>query len=330
MAGRYRILKPLGIGGMGTVYLAQDSVLNEETVAIKILHGDYVRDQKHTQRFLREVQLMRRVNHANVVRTFDVGSDDDIVYFTMEFVPGRPLDEIIEQRDLQRNQLPKLICNICSGLQAIHEAGIIHRDLKPGNILVTNDYGAKIADFGVARPEASDLTAHNEIIGSSSYMAPEVWLGNQLTASVDLYSLGIILYEICTGDRPYKGDSAAILMRLHLDRDPVPPKSLNPSIPLWLNKLVLKLLAKSPLDRPKTAQEIVDYVNLQADRSVFLEAEDAMVPDSPAGEAVSQTFIATLEEISKKATQTELPAVLGGQPKKRERKPTLFQRLLGK
>lgn len=263
IASRYTVEKSLGSGGMGAVYLAQDSYVNGDLVAIKILHPDLVVDAKQSQRFMREVQLMRKVDHANVVRTYDVGSDGELVFFTMEYVPGRSLEDFIEGQNFPKEKIPQLIMGVAAGLEAIHKANIIHRDLKPANILVLENFQPKITDFGVARPEYSELTAHNEIIGSALYIAPEVWLGTKLTSSVDLYSFGVVLYELTTGTLPFDGDSPASLMRMHLEFKPTPPKEINPEIPVWLNKLILNLLAKTAEDRPRDAAEVIDYVEAQ-------------------------------------------------------------------
>lgn len=299
VAGRYRIEKTLGTGGMGSVYLAADEVLDGEKVAIKILHPDLIGEERQTQRFLREVQLMRRVNHPNVVRTFDFGTDDSAVYFTMEYVPGQPLEDMIQSQDLPLEAIPHLIEQICLGLEAIHAANIIHRDLKPANIIVLDDGTAKITDFGVARPEYSNLTAHNEIIGSALYIAPEVWLGTELTHRVDLYSLGVLLYELTTGVLPFEGDSTAALMRLHLEYEPPPPKSLNADIPVWLNKLILRLISKPAHDRPEDARAVIEYVAKQTRQrpsstssELFVEAlENRAKEHVKSGRAKKQTRV---------------------------------------
>lgn len=299
IAGRYEIEACLGSGGMGSVYSARDSVLNGEKVAIKVLHPDLIADQKQTQRFLREVQLMRRVSHKNVVRTFDVGSDiNDVVYFTMEFVPGRPLEDFIQEQNFPRDSLAMLIIQVCEGLDAIHKAGIIHRDLKPANIMVLQDGSIKITDFGVARPEYSDLTAHNEIIGSALYIAPEIWLGTKLTGSVDLYSLGVLLYELTTGILPFDGDSPAALMRMHLEFEPPAPKDLNASLPPWLNKLILNLLRKSAAERPRDAREVIEYVRMQI-----------QAPEK--GDAESGDFMNRLEELNRRAAPRQQESASG-------------------
>lgn len=275
------------------MYLATDRVLGDERVAIKILHSGYVNDDVQRARFLREVQLMRKVNHKNVVRTFDVGVDGDRFYFTMEFVPGTPLDQLIGTGGIDRSKLASYTIQMCEALQAIHKAGVIHRDLKPGNILVLDDGTLRLADFGVARPEVSNLTQHDEIIGSVCYIAPEVWLGKPVTPSADLYALGIILYELATGQVPFDGESPAVLMRAHLDRQAVPPKELNPSTPTWFSKLVVRLLAKDPNARPRDAREVLDYVRLHSEN---------YSPEQSGAHAAVQPFIQQLENKSRALT----------------------------
>ncbi|MCC6954007.1 MAG: protein kinase [Deltaproteobacteria bacterium] len=294
LGGRFRVVRPIGTGGMGSVYLAHDEVLEGDPVAVKVLHPELVTDERQMQRFMREVQLMKRVDHPNVVRTFDVGAEGDIVYFTMEYVPGKPLEDYVEDSSFPLANVPKVILQICEGLDAIHRAGVIHRDLKPANVMVLDDGTAKITDFGVARPEYSNLTAHNEIVGSALYISPEVWLGTKMTPSIDLYSLGVMLYELTTGILPFEGDTPAALMRMHLEHKPPEPKSLNKKIPPWLNKLIMKLLEKSALDRPKDARDVIEIVQLNTGGSAAPELEA-----KPVGQ--STEFIDRLEELSAQA-----------------------------
>ena len=260
ISNRYEIVKKLGAGGMGAVYLAQDRVLENAQVAIKILHSEFGKDNDLAKRFLREVALMNKVNHPNVVRTFDVGRDNSLIYFTMEFVQGTPLDNIARKSALDLNMVVQITQQVCAALQAIHAAEIVHRDLKPANIILLDDKTIKLTDFGVARSKGSNLTQHDEIIGSVEYMAPEVWLGKELSAATDFYSLGVILYELVTGKVPFESEQPATMMWLHVKRPPQPPKSLRPELPNWLNHLILKLLSKSPADRPKNAGEIIAHV----------------------------------------------------------------------
>lgn len=258
ISNRYVIQSCLGVGGMGCVYLAQDTVLEGSLIAVKVLHSEISQDDAQSKRFLREVQLMRSVNNPYVVRTFDVGLDGDILYYTMEFVSGQSLTALMKDEKLPFEQLSEIIYKVCLGLQAVHEKEIIHRDLKPANIMVLDDFQVKITDFGVAKTKGSNLTQHDEIIGSVNYIAPEVWLGKPLTHSVDLYGLGIILFELLVGKVPFEDDEPATMMWYHVKQPPVSPKSLRESIPNWLNQITVKLLAKNPEDRPRSAKEVAE------------------------------------------------------------------------
>lgn len=300
---RYVIERLLGSGGMGAVYLVADRVLGDERVALKVLHAQFTFDQRYTQRFLREVQLMRRVSHANIVRTFEVGTDGDIVYFTMEYAAGVSLLDLMEKRDLKAVELRDFIIQVCEGLQAIHDAGIIHRDMKPENIIFLPDGTVKITDFGVARPENSDLTAHNEVVGSSFYIAPEIWLGDPVTSATDLYSIGVVLYELSTGELPFAGKTPQAQMRCHLYQKPLPPRELDKNVPLWLNKLILHLLEKNPQSRPKSARAVIetlkqlhidDYSNAEKTKPWSKRENEKNIP---------HLFLDQLEQKSQRLTQ---------------------------
>ncbi|MCB0343536.1 MAG: serine/threonine protein kinase [Bdellovibrionales bacterium] len=314
IAGRYEIVKPLGTGGMGSVYLARDRILGSEEVAVKILHRQFAYDTKYTQRFLREVQLMRRVNHNNVIRTYDVGADGDIVYFSMELIRGTSLLSVMENGSLSIDQLLDLVVQICEGLEAIHNANIIHRDLKPENVMYLRDGSIKIADFGVARPEQSQLTEHNEVIGSAAYMAPEIWLGEGISSKIDLYSLGIIMYELFSGVLPFDAETPALAMRMHLDRTPTPPNQHNPELPRWLNRLILRLLEKSPNHRPTSAREIIEYIKNSRERSKKAGKN---------GMSSSHAFLKQLEATTRKATD-DAPTATARRGSSKMRRPLSF------
>lgn len=256
IADRYEIVELVGAGGMGAVYLVRDRSLSGKEVALKALHPEHIGEKTYVERFIREIELMNQVNHPNVVRTFDIGTDDDIIYFTMEFVHGTSLEQILDYGSFPVQDVPQLMIQILDGLDAIHKAEIIHRDLKPGNILLLDSGVLKITDFGVARPRVSQLTRKNERVGSIWYMAPEVWQGKELTKAADLYSLGILMYEAITGDVPFEGDSAGELMQQHLGVKPIAPKRLKPDLPAWLEGIILRLLEKEPENRPQTAAEV--------------------------------------------------------------------------
>lgn len=267
-AGRYILKKLLGSGGMGAVYLAADSMLGDDEVALKILHSQLCQNEKHTKRFLREVQLTRKVTHPNVVRTFDAGRENGRLYFTMEYAEGVTLKEKLLAGPLETEQIASIVREIAKGLYAIHQADIIHRDLKPGNVLLTPDGFIKITDFGVAKPGVSDLTGHNEVIGSIPYMAPEVWVGRNVGGQADIYALGVLTYEMATGVLPFEGDSPAEMMCKHLETAPVAPIELRPEVPMWLSDLILKMLQKEQQNRPQGPEEIVKLINSNLDNAV--------------------------------------------------------------
>ena len=250
---------------MGDVYLATDSLLGgDERIALKILHPQLCRDERHSKRFLREVQLTRKVTHQNVIRTYDVGHSDGRLYFTMEYVEGRPLSEIIAEGPIRYEMACEITKAVCHGLDAIHAVGIIHRDLKPANIIILKSGDVKIADFGVARAGYSNLTRDNEIVGSAPYMPPELWLGREIGPASDLYALGVILYEMVTGILPFDGDSAPELMAKHLETTPPSPYELNSAVPQGFSALVLSLLQKSPEKRPDSIQTFLAQMELMS------------------------------------------------------------------
>lgn len=280
-AERFIIKRLLGRGGMGEVYLATDAMLGNEAVALKILNKELSDDPKHVQRFLREIQLARKVTSPYVVRVFDVATTGERLYFTMEFVEGVLLTDKVLSGPLPSPEASHIITQLAQGLTAIHAEGIIHRDLKPGNVIVTTQGLTKLTDFGIARPHGSTLTKSHEVIGSAYYMAPEQWTGREVTPAIDLYSLGVLWYELVTGMLPFDGESAAELMAKHLDATPLPPMELCDGVPLWMNNLILSLLAKNSQERPPSAQYIVEAVKAYTDLSNSL-AEKHSPPTLPA------------------------------------------------
>jgi len=252
-AERYRIDRLLGQGGMGKVYLAYDTLLENEPVALKILHRELCEDESQMRRFLREVQVTRRITHPNVVRTFDVGLNDGALFMTMELIQGSSLREYALGQALPVPELVRILLEITRGLEAIHSAGIIHRDLKPANVLIAKDGAVRVTDFGVAREQRSTLTSPNELIGSAAYMAPELWRGEQASVLTDLYALGILAYEISTGQVPYEGKSPAEIMARHLAGAYRSPQQIRADLPDWLSKLICLLIAPEPSRRPRSA-----------------------------------------------------------------------------
>jgi len=263
IGSRYTIIKLIGTGGMATVYLATDKELGDKQLAVKVLHKEFSSDKIYLERFIREVQLMNKVSSPSVVSTYDIGNDGDIFFFTMEYVEGQSLAELIDKRSFTIEELVKIITGICEGLQAIHLMEIVHRDLKPGNIMLLKDNSIKITDFGVAREKSSKLTGQTQKVGSICYMAPELWMGQEVTPAVDFYALGIVLYELATGEIPFEDMYPGEVMKMHLEKQLVPPKDINDRVPDWLNELIEKLLEKDPANRPADAMEIASFVDRQ-------------------------------------------------------------------
>lgn len=298
---RYRLIRLLGEGGMGKVYLAEDTMLGEE-IALKILLRDLSRDEKHAQRFLREVQLTRRVTSPYVVRTFDAGRSSEDLFFTMEYVPGNSLKERIRAGSTDLLENLRIVGEICLGLSAIHQADIIHRDLKPGNVMLSESGVVKIADFGIARPESSELTGLNEVVGSAAYMAPEVWRKQDIGPLADLYSLGVLTYEVLTDRVPFDGESAANIMFSHLQTRPQPPIEVRPDVPLWASDLVMRLLEKRPEARVQSADEVYRIIteklsrrsrsNCESGPRVLAPSQSASIPvESPLEQKATQALM---------------------------------------
>ena len=253
-AGRYRIEQVLGRGGMGVVYKAVDTQL-DEIVAIKTLPGDVMtKSPEDLERFKREIRLARKITHRNVLRTYDYGEAEGVYFISMEYVRGYTLSELLDEAP-QRQMSPRpsagISRQICRGLQAAHEQGIIHRDIKPGNVLIDAKGEVKLMDFGIARmaetPEA--MTQAGLIVGTPHYMSPEQVQGKQLDARSDVYSMGVLIYEMLVGQRPFTGSSLTGILMAHITEPPKPPIDLRPEIGREMNAIVLRCLAKDPKER---------------------------------------------------------------------------------
>jgi serine/threonine-protein kinase len=263
--GRYRILRKLGSGGMANVYLAEDEELGRR-VAIKILNDRYAEDDLFIERFRREAKSAAGLSHPNIVSIYDRGEAEGTYYIAMEVIEGRSLKELI----MTRGALPigtavAYAKQLLEALRFAHRHGIIHRDIKPHNVLVSTDQHAKaneprlkVTDFGIARHGPSQMTEAGSIMGTAQYLSPEQARGAPVTAASDLYSAGIVLYEMLTGKVPFSGDSAIEIAMKHVNDLPTPPSSLRPEIPPELDQIVLRALAKDPADRYQTAEEFIE------------------------------------------------------------------------
>ncbi|HEX9943594.1 MAG TPA: serine/threonine-protein kinase, partial [Thermoanaerobaculia bacterium] len=259
LAGRYRVLELVGVGGMGMVYRAHDEQL-DLPVAIKVLRPDLAQDHKRLERFKQELVLARQVSHPNVVRTHDLGSDGEIVFLSMDFVPGRPLSELLaEEGRLDPERAVGIARQIASALAAAHEAGVVHRDLKPCNVLVDDSGRAAITDFGVARSlGGAGLTVPGAVVGTLDYLSPEQARGEEVDGRADLYALGILLYEMLTGKLPFAGGSDAEVLAQRLTGATRDLRAAGVEVPRQLAAVVRRLLQRDPARRYQRAQEVLD------------------------------------------------------------------------
>ena len=254
--GRYRIQRKLGAGGMADVYLAEDQELGRR-VAIKILNGRHANDDQFIERFRREAKNAAALNHPNIVSIYDRGEAEDTYYIAMEFLDGRTLKELIVSRGAAPiNVAIEYARQILSALRFAHRHGIVHRDIKPHNVLVDGEGRVKVTDFGIARAGTSQMTEAGSIVGTAQYLSPEQARGGEVDPRSDLYSLGIVLYELLTGKTPFDGETPVEIAMKHLSATPKPPSKLRPDIPPELDMVVMRALAKNPDDRYQSADEM--------------------------------------------------------------------------
>ncbi|HEX7556111.1 MAG TPA: protein kinase [Leptolinea sp.] len=257
LSNRYQLLQTLGSGGTAVVYRARDLML-ERQVAIKVLRPAFGKDESFRERFRQEARAAANISHPNIVTVHDFGLDNDRLFIVMEFVPGTDLKTMIRQHGpFSLEEGIPLILQACAGLGHAHRSGIVHCDVKPHNMLVTPEGQLKVTDFGIARAlagihpdEKSDV-----VWGSPQYFSPEQASGAAPSPASDVYSLGVVLYEMLTGRLPLNADTATELARMHRDEPPVPPRKIKPDIPPALERILLKVLSKEPAARYRTADQ---------------------------------------------------------------------------
>ena len=259
LGNRYEMLEKIGNGGMAIVYKARDIVLNRN-VAVKVLRDEFTTDDEFIRRFETEAQSAARLTHSNIVSIFDVGVDNGIYYIVMELIQGKTLKEIIveEQGPLPWKWSINVAIQIASALEMAHRNNIVHRDIKPHNIIITEDGVAKVTDFGIAKAVSnSTITAFGTTIGSVHYFSPEHARGGFTDAKSDIYSLGVVMYEMVTGKVPFDADTPVSVALKHMQEQPVPPIQVNSNVPVAVNKIIMKALQKDPTLRYQTATEMV-------------------------------------------------------------------------
>ena len=258
--GRYALGELLGGGGMANVYLARDDVLGRD-VALKVLRGQYANDEDFVERFRREAKNAAALNHPDIVQVYDQGHTEDRTYYiAMEYVPGGTLAQRIKREGpLDPGEAAGVASRVADALAVAHARGIVHRDIKPQNVLLSATGEAKVADFGIARAvSASTVTETSLILGTAAYMSPEQVRGERVGPASDLYSLGVVLYEMLTGQLPYAADNPLATAMKHLDEPTRRPREANPAVPEELDALTAKLLAKDPGDRYASAAELAE------------------------------------------------------------------------
>jgi eukaryotic-like serine/threonine-protein kinase len=283
LGNRYEIIEKIGGGGMAMVYRAKCRLLNRY-VAVKILRNEYTSDKDLVNKFKRESQAVASLSHPNIVNVYDVGEVDDLYYIVMEMVSGKTLKKVIQEKGaLHQEEIIHYTKQIARALQHAHNNFVVHRDIKPQNILITEDHQAKVTDFGIALSSTtSTLTNTGSLVGSVHYFSPEQARGGYTDAKTDLYSLGIVMYEMATGKVPFEGESPITIALKHLQQDIELPSEANPSISEGLEKIIMKLTQKEQMSRFQSAEALIEALNLmETDPNYVLEEMDDEMDENP-------------------------------------------------
>src|SRR5437870_1928579 len=293
--GRYELHRRLARGGMADVFLARDQLL-DRPVAVKVLFPEFATDPNFVERFRREAQSAANLNHPNIVSVYDWGQEQGTYFIVMEYIEGRSLADILRtEGPLHPQRAAEVASDIAAALGFAHRNGVVHRDVKPGNVIISPTGQVKVADFGIARalgadPE-SNLTQAGSVMGTATYFAPEQAQGLHLDPRSDLYSLGVVLYEMVTGRPPFAGESPVAIAYKHVQEQPAPPRHVNTNVPADLEAIILRLLAKNPAARYPSADDLrADLRRFREGQPVY--AAGAAATSAPAAGA-TQAIAAT-------------------------------------
>lgn len=305
IGNRYEILEKIGVGGMATVYKAKDNIL-KRNVAIKVLRDEFTTDEEFIKRFNTEAQSAASLTHPNIVSIYDVGHEENLYFIVMELIKGKTLKQIItEEGVLPWKWSINIAMQIASALEMAHKNNIIHRDIKPHNIIITEDGIAKVTDFGIAKAVSnSTITAFGTTIGSVHYFSPEHAIGGYTDAKSDIYSLGVVMYEMVTGRVPFDADTPVSIALKHMQEKPVEPIKLNPSIPYAVNKIIMKAMQKEVSLRYSSATELLKDLSLALKNP---EGEGIGISEENIENSYTQVIptIREGEEMKKKETETK-------------------------
>ncbi len=329
LSGRYKILEVIGGGGMANVYLARDVIL-ERDVAIKVLRLDFSNDEEFIKRFRREAHAATSLAHPNIVSIYDVGEEEDIYYIVMEYVPGQTLKQYIQRNaPLHPKEAINIMLQLTSAMSHAHQNQIVHRDIKPQNILIDHDGTVKVTDFGIAVALSSTtITQTNSVLGSVHYLSPEQARGGMSTRKSDIYSLGIVMFELLTGRVPFEGESAVSIALKHLQTDTPSPKRWNATIPQSVENIILKATAKDPFHRYDSVEEMEEDLQtalfpnrLNEEKFVIPDMDDEVtkaIPIIKDNSLVSKETV--IRDSQKNTNQTEQVQ----KPKKKKKKNKLL------
>ncbi len=306
---RYDIEREIAQGGMAEVYLARDRLL-DRPVALKALFPEYAREPSFVERFRREAQAAANLNHPNIVSIYDWGQESGTYFIVMEHVEGRSLRDLIRSEGpLEAAQASEITAEIAGALAFAHRSGVVHRDVKPGNVLLTRSGTVKVADFGIARAGTSEgLTQTGSVMGTATYFSPEQAQGLPVDGRSDVYSLGVVLYEMVTGVVPFTGDSPVAVAYKHVREAPVPPSRRSPEVPEDLERIILTAMAKEPDHRYQTADDMrADLLRFRRGRPLAAAPVTALVAEVPTAAAAAYAANATMQ-------QPRVPGSPGGPP----------------